>query len=307
MYPLSRFRKHPGRGRSGGFGRRKNFPYFGRRKNRSLDLKEVVDFLSMEEGNRVKMVLRSDREGVMRPGRGPGFHLRLDRRPEALLREFKRSRSNLRNRIHVQRNPDQCQLRRDPRGPAGKRGPRRIIHRAQFGAGNHGKHLQGPGGPRPPGHAGRLCGYRPGKGRLPLCDRRPPGLRRSGAADALPGRRGQRPGSQRRRRSFKPGHPLPHRRPPPRGAGSSGAGLQGTPGNQGGPDHLAHLPPRPPSGSHAHGGPYRHLPADRKRGRTQTPPGDHSEDQTGRVRVDRAHGVGRKRRGRISSRISIFS
>ena len=49
------------------------FPVFWTRKNRSLDLKEVVDFLSIEEGNRIKMVLRSNREGVMRPEEALGF------------------------------------------------------------------------------------------------------------------------------------------------------------------------------------------------------------------------------------------
>jgi hypothetical protein len=49
------------------------FSVFWARKNRSLDLKTVVDFLSIEEGNRVKMVLRSNREGVMRPEEVLGF------------------------------------------------------------------------------------------------------------------------------------------------------------------------------------------------------------------------------------------
>jgi len=45
----------------------KSFTVFWNRKNRSLDLKKVVDFLSIGEGNRVEMGLRSNREGVIRP------------------------------------------------------------------------------------------------------------------------------------------------------------------------------------------------------------------------------------------------
>jgi radical SAM family uncharacterized protein/radical SAM-linked protein len=37
------------------------------RKNRSLDLKEVVDSLVMEEGNRVRLILRAEREAALRP------------------------------------------------------------------------------------------------------------------------------------------------------------------------------------------------------------------------------------------------
>ena len=49
------------------------FPVFWTRKNRPIDLKEVVDFISIEEGNRIKMVMRSNREGVMRPEEALGF------------------------------------------------------------------------------------------------------------------------------------------------------------------------------------------------------------------------------------------
>ncbi len=51
------------------------FPAVWTRKNRSLDLKGVVDFLSVEEGKRIEMVLRSDREGFMRPEEALGFIL----------------------------------------------------------------------------------------------------------------------------------------------------------------------------------------------------------------------------------------
>jgi radical SAM family uncharacterized protein/radical SAM-linked protein len=49
------------------------FPVFWARKNRSLDLKTVVDFLSIGTGNRIEMGLRSDREGSMRPEEALGF------------------------------------------------------------------------------------------------------------------------------------------------------------------------------------------------------------------------------------------
>jgi hypothetical protein len=55
------------------FGEAINFPVFWKRKNRSLDLKNVVDFLSIGEGNRIEMRLRSDREGVLRPEEALGF------------------------------------------------------------------------------------------------------------------------------------------------------------------------------------------------------------------------------------------
>jgi hypothetical protein len=50
-----------------------NFPVFWKRKNRPLDLKNVVDFLSIGEGNRIEMRLRLDREGVLRPEEALGF------------------------------------------------------------------------------------------------------------------------------------------------------------------------------------------------------------------------------------------
>ncbi|MBP1719161.1 MAG: hypothetical protein H6Q43_2599, partial [Deltaproteobacteria bacterium] len=49
------------------------FPVFWAKKNRSMDLKEVVDFLSVEERNEIEMILRVDREGVMRPEEALGF------------------------------------------------------------------------------------------------------------------------------------------------------------------------------------------------------------------------------------------
>jgi hypothetical protein len=49
------------------FWREENFPVFWTRKNKSLDLKDVVDSLAIEEGNVLRIVLRFDREGVLRP------------------------------------------------------------------------------------------------------------------------------------------------------------------------------------------------------------------------------------------------
>jgi radical SAM-linked protein len=49
------------------------FPVFWAKKNRAIDLKAIVDFLSIEEGNQIEMVLRLDQEGVMRPEEALGF------------------------------------------------------------------------------------------------------------------------------------------------------------------------------------------------------------------------------------------
>jgi len=49
------------------FSQAENFPVFWTKKNRNVDLKAFVDSLSVEDGSHLKMVLRSDREGLMRP------------------------------------------------------------------------------------------------------------------------------------------------------------------------------------------------------------------------------------------------
>jgi hypothetical protein len=44
-----------------------NFPVFWSKKNRNVDLRAFVDSLSVEDGSHLKMVLRSNQEGLMRP------------------------------------------------------------------------------------------------------------------------------------------------------------------------------------------------------------------------------------------------
>jgi len=50
-----------------------SFSVFWAKKNRPLDLKGIIDFLAIEEGNQIEMVLRMDREGVMRPEEALGY------------------------------------------------------------------------------------------------------------------------------------------------------------------------------------------------------------------------------------------
>jgi len=55
------------------FYRAENFPVFWTKKNRSIDLKAVIDFLAIEERNQLKMILRVDREGFIRPEEAMSF------------------------------------------------------------------------------------------------------------------------------------------------------------------------------------------------------------------------------------------
>jgi radical SAM-linked protein len=72
------------------FSKAESFPVFWKKKNKNVDLKALVESISVEEGERLRITLRSNREGMMRPEEALDFIFSWaeNQRPPLAIQKF---------------------------------------------------------------------------------------------------------------------------------------------------------------------------------------------------------------------------